>query len=330
MIEAKPMKIRLLSEKNIRSVAPTLPEAVALVEQAYRLDAEGKAEVPTKIGVHPDRANTFLHAMPAWVGDARALGMKWVSYFPGNFARGLPNSSGIIILNDPEHGLPCCIMEGMYVTFLRTAACAAVAAKYLVPRPPKTLGLIGCGGLGLWSLRVMSATFPSIEQVFVSSRTRGSREEFCTKMAQEGSWTITPVDDPLAAVRNMDVVVTSMPPGPVKPVAGEAFAPGMLFIPLDLVNSWQDDVLSSVDRVAADNPANFADQVQAKRATAFPALKKSVRIQDIVVGKLPRSSASDRSIVAVCGIASTDVVVGWEIYRRALAAGAGLEFDMQE
>ena len=69
-------------------------------------------------------------------------------------------------------GLPCCIMEGMYVTFLRTAACAAVAAKYLAPRPPKTLGLIGCGGLGLWSLRVMSATFPSIERVFVSSRTR--------------------------------------------------------------------------------------------------------------------------------------------------------------
>ena len=124
--------------------------------------------------------------------------MKWVSYFPGNFDRGLPDSTGIIILNDPEHGLPCCIMEGMYVTFLRTAACAAVAAKYLAPRPPKTLGLIGCGGLGLWSLRIMSATFPSIEQVFVSSRTRGSREEFCAKMAQEGNWTITPVDDPLA------------------------------------------------------------------------------------------------------------------------------------
>ena len=143
------MKIRLLSEKNVRSVAPTPPEVVALVEQAYRLDAEGKVEVPTKIGVHPERANTFLHAMPAWVGGARALGMKWVSYFPGNFDRGLPDSTGIIILNDPEHGLPCCIMEGMYVTFLRTAACAAVAAKYLAPRPPKTLGLIGCGGLGL-------------------------------------------------------------------------------------------------------------------------------------------------------------------------------------
>ena len=323
------MNIRLLSEQNIRSVAPTLPEIVALVEEAYRLDAEGKVEVPTKIGVHPERANAFLHAMPAWVGGACALGMKWVSYFPGNFDRGLPDSTGIIILNDPHHGLPCCIMEGMYVTFLRTAACATVAAKYLAPRPPKTLGLIGCGGLGLWSLRVMSTTFPSIEQVYVSSRTSRSREEFCAKMTQEGNWTITPVDDPSEAVRNIDIVVTSIPPGDVKPVTGEALAPGTLLIPLDLVNSWQDNVLLSADRVAADNPDNFAAQVKAKRTTAFPALRPAVRIQDLVVGKSPRASTSDRTVVAVCGIASTDVMVGWEIYRRARAANVGLEFDMQ-
>jgi alanine dehydrogenase len=322
------MQVRLLSEKNIRSVVPTLPEIVALVEQAYRLDAEGKAEVPTKIGVHPERANAFLHAMPAWVGDARALGMKWVSYFPGNFDRGLPDSTGIVILNHPDHGLPCCIMEGMYVTFLRTAACAAVASKYLAARAPRTLGLIGCGGLGRWTLRVMSAVFPSIEQVLVSSRTRGSREAFCAEMGQAGEWAITPVDDPLQAVRNVDIVVTSIPPGEVKPVTSEALTPGTLFIPLDLVNSWQDGVLRAADRVLADNPAHFSAQVQARRATAFPALKAPGKIQDLVVGKLPRASTFDRNVVAVCGIASTDVMVGWEIYRRACSADVGLEFDM--
>ncbi|MFZ1088586.1 MAG: hypothetical protein WAN75_04845 [Xanthobacteraceae bacterium] len=323
------MPIRLLSEKNIRSVVPQLPEIVALVERAYRLDAEGKAEVPTKIGVHPGRANSFLHAMPAWVGEVRALGMKWVSYFPGNFDRGLPDSTGIIILNDPEHGLPCCIMEGMHVTYLRTAACAAVAAKYLAPAPPRTLGLIGCGGLGLWTLRTMGAIFPSIDRVYVCARTRRSREEFSAKMSQEGDWKITPVDDPLRAVRNIDIVVTSIPPGNDKPVTAEAFTPGTLLIPLDLVNSWQDDVLACADRVVADNPAHFSAQVEARRTNASSRLKPPVRIQDLVVGKLPRGTASDRSFVAVCGIASTDVVVGWEIYRRACTANVGLEFDMQ-
>jgi alanine dehydrogenase len=322
------MPIRLLSEKNVRAVVPTLPEVVALVEQAYRLDAEGKAEVPTKIGVHPQRANSFLHAMPAWVGEARALGMKWVSYFPGNADHGLPDATGIIVLNDPEHGGPCCIMEGMHVTFLRTAACAAVAAKYLAPRVPKTLGLVGCGGLGRWSLRVMTATFPSIEQVYVSSRTRRSREEFSAKMAADGNWKIIPVDDPLDALRDIDIVVTSIPPGEDRPAASEAFVPGTLLIPLDLVNSWQDDVLSRADRIAADNPADFCARVKTRRRGALSGLKPPVRIQDVVVGKSPRALPSERTLIAICGIASTDVVVAWEIYRRACADNVGLQFDL--
>jgi len=323
------MKIKLLSEKDIRSISPGILEAVAMVEQAYRVDAEGRAEVPTKIGVHPTRANSFLHAMPAWVDGARALGMKWVSYFPGNLSQGLPDSTGIIILNDPDVGLPRCIMDGMYVTFLRTAACAAVAAKYLAPRTPRTLGLIGCGGLGLWSLRVMTAVFPSIEQVFVSSRMRESRERFCADMSREGSWRMTPVDDPLQAVREVDIVVSSMPPADVKPISGDALTPGTLFIPLDLINSWQDDVLAAVGRVVADNPTHFAAQVQGRRAPAFPNLKPPTSIQDVVAGKSPRASSSECTLIAVCGIASTDVVVGWEIYRRACAANVGLEFDLQ-
>jgi len=323
------MPIRLLSANDVRSVVPALSEVVALVEQAYRLDAEGKVEVPTKIGVHPERSNSFLHAMPAWVNGARALGMKWVSYFPGNFDRGLPDSTGLIILNDPEHGLPCCVMEAMHVTFLRTAACAAVAAKYLAARPPRTLGLVGCGGLGLWSLRVMGAIFPSIQQVYVSSRTRPSRESFCAKMSQEGKWKLMPVDDPREAIRNVDIVVTSIPPGKDKPVTADAFAEGTILIPLDLMNSWQDDVLALADRVLADDPAHFSAQVERRRASALSRLKAPVRIQDLVVEKLPHAAPRDRSLVAVCGIASTDVVVGWEIYRRACAANVGREFDMQ-
>lgn len=325
------MKIRLLSETDIRAVAPALPEIVALVEEAYRLDAMGKAEVPTKIGVHPDRPNSFLHAMPAWVngGNARSLGMKWVSYFPGNLSNGLPDSTGIIILNDPDVGLPRCVMEGMYVTFIRTAACAAVAAKYLASRPPKSLGLVGCGGLGFWSLLTFQAIFPSIERVYVSSRTAESRETFCAKASEKNVCVITPVAHPLEAVRDVDIVITSIPPGSAEPVSGQALAPGSLFIPLDVVNSWQNDVLSSIDRVFADNPANFSTQVKMKRPTAFATLRRVGRTQDIIAGKAARSSTSERTVVVVCGIASTDVVIAWEVYRRAIAANLGLDFDLQ-
>jgi ornithine cyclodeaminase/alanine dehydrogenase-like protein (mu-crystallin family) len=322
------MTIRLLNEKQVRSVVPDLATVIALVEQAYRLDALGKAEVPTKIGVHPPYPKSLLHAMPAWIDDVRALGMKWISYFPGNLKWSLPDSTGIIILNEPDHGQPCCIMEGMYITFLRTAACAAIAARYLLTSPPKSLGLVGCGGLGLWSLRLMTAVFPSIERVLVASRSPESRKSFCAERAAEGPWIIAPVDNPLDAVRDMDVVVTSVPPGDARPVSGEAFKPGGLFIPLDLTNSWDDSVMQTADRAVADNPADFARRAKARSTADFPVLLKIDLIQDLVCGRGQKARREDRTLIAICGIASTDLVLAWEIYRRAIAAGIGTEFDL--
>jgi len=140
---------------------------------------------------------------------------------------------------------------------------------------------------------------------------------------------MTPVDDPVEALRNVDIVVSSVPPGDVRPVDGRALAPGSVFIPLDLVNSWQDNVLTEVDQVAADNPAHFVAQVKGRRAAASAGLKPPKSIQDAVAGKTNLASPGARTMIAVCGIASTDVVVGWEIYRRACSAHVGLEFDMQ-
>ena len=139
------MKLRILSEQQVSAVAPPLREIVDLVEATYRMEAD----VPTKIGVHPPGWNNgFCHAMPAWVAPARALGMKWVSYLPGNAARGYPDSAALIVLNDPDTAQPVALLEGMWITYARTAACAAVAARHLANPDPKRLGLVGCGGLG--------------------------------------------------------------------------------------------------------------------------------------------------------------------------------------
>jgi alanine dehydrogenase len=322
------MSVLLLNDRDVRSVAPKPHDVVSLIEQAYRLDSEGKAEVPTKIGVHPSHPNSFLHAMPAWVDDVRALGMKWISYFPGNIRRGIPDSSGIIILNSPDDGRPCCIMEGMHITFVRTAACAAIAAKHLLASPPKSLGLVGCGGLGLWSLRIMGTLFPNIERVMVSSRSPESRRQFCTERSSEGSWTLIPVDHADDAVRNVDVLVSSVPPGDAKPVHGDVLGPRTLFIPLDLTNSWDDTVMQNAERVVADNPGDFSTRVQRRRGSSFSVLARIDRLQHLVSGQTERSKPDKRTVVAICGIASTDLVLAWDIYRRALKTGIGVKFDL--
>ncbi len=167
---------------------------------------------------------------------------------------------------------------------LRTAACAAVAARYLLASPPKSLGLVGCGGLGLWSLRFMGTVFPSIERVMVSSRSPESRVSFCAERSAEGPWKLIPVDHPDEAVRDVDLVVSSIPPSEAKPVRGDVLGLQTLFIPLDLINSWDDAVMERAERVVADNPSHFSARVQSGRSRSYPALDSIERIQDLGLG----------------------------------------------
>lgn len=324
------MAIRLLNQRHVQSLAPDLPAVVSIVEQAYRLDAEGMVDVPTKIGIHPTYPKSFLHAMPAWVDGVGALGVKWISYFPGNRQRGYPDSTGIVILNDPNDGQPCCIMEGMQITRMRTAACAAIAAKRLVTSPPKSLGLVGCGELGLWSLRLMTTVFPSIERVMVTSRSFESRKSFCTEHASEGPWILAPADHVDEAVRDVDVVISSVPPGDARPVHGDALQPGSLFIPLDVTNSWDDTVMERADRIVTDNQGDFSARIHNRRGRSFAVLANVDLIQDLVVGRVEKSRPGERVVVAVCGIASTDLVLAWEVYQRALKKNVGNKFDLYE
>src|SRR5687767_11221549 len=206
----KSIEVTVLSEHDIAAIAPARADIVRIIERTYRAASAGRAEVPAKIAVHPDFPASFCHAMPAWVEAERALGMKWITYYPGNAARGLADSTGIIILNDADSGMPVAVMEGMWITYARTTACAAVATRHLARAGSTRLGLIGCGGLGTWSLRTFSEVFSDIAEVRVSSRNSQSREAFCRAMAAEVKWRMIPASSNEEVVRESDIVISSI------------------------------------------------------------------------------------------------------------------------
>lgn len=331
-MSSRPIKPLILSERDIRAVAPSRREIVEIVEATYRMDADGKAEVPTKIGVHPGRTNSFIHAMPAWVAGDRSLGVKLISYYPGNFERGVHNSTGLIVLYDPDDGQPLAIMEGMWITFARTVASAAVAAKHLSVPEPRRLGLVGCGGLGEWSLLTMTEMFPSLREIFVSSRRAKSREAFCRRFAEQGPWSLRPVPEPRQAVEAMDIVISSTPQQAEPRLFGAWWSPGTLAIPLDYPYAWDDaayamaDVLYSDDRVRLDLYEKTAAGA-GRPGLRFPRDHRT--LQELCAGRAAgRADPEARIFAIVTGIASTDVTVAAEIYRRAKAAGLGTEIAL--
>ena len=95
-----------LSSEDVAAVGPPMAEIIAALDLALREKGEGKVEMPPKPGVHPGGGDNFIHAMPAWIPALGSAGVKWVSGFPGNRDRGLPYITGLLVLNDPETGLP--------------------------------------------------------------------------------------------------------------------------------------------------------------------------------------------------------------------------------
>jgi alanine dehydrogenase len=116
-------------------------EYINIVEEAFKLYGEGKVQMPAKVYLSFDKGD--LRCMPAYLPSMKAAGVKNVNVHPGN--KELPAVMATITLFDPETGFPLAIMDGTYITQMRTGAAGGIAAKYLSREDSKAAGFIGAG-----------------------------------------------------------------------------------------------------------------------------------------------------------------------------------------
>ncbi|MHA2210696.1 MAG: ornithine cyclodeaminase family protein, partial [Candidatus Thorarchaeota archaeon] len=161
------MKIHYLSMSDVFDVGLSFDEAVAITEQSLREHGEKQVVNPPKLGIHP-LPDSFMNAMPAYLPRKKACGLKWVSGFPTNLPKGLPSIAGVIIMNDPETGLPEAIMDGTYITTLRTVCVSVIATKHLCNEDASEMAIVGCGVQGTNHAIALKRMMPSISEVRVS------------------------------------------------------------------------------------------------------------------------------------------------------------------
>jgi ornithine cyclodeaminase/alanine dehydrogenase-like protein (mu-crystallin family) len=160
--------------------------------------SSGTTSVPPRAGARVgDRG--ILGAMPGYVPGV-ALEVKLVSVFPANHGRGMPSHQGLIALFDEESGAPLALMDGTYITAIRTGGSAAVAARALAREDSAVLAILGAGVQG-WS---HLETFPRIrnfKEIRIASRSRDHAEALAHRRA--GARAVESFED---AVRGADVV----------------------------------------------------------------------------------------------------------------------------
>lgn len=311
-----------LSRAEIEKLNIFTEEIISAVEEAFREKARGKAEVPPKPGVHPQK-DAFIHAMPAYLPKMTVAGVKWVSGFPKNPERGLPYISGLLILNDLETGFPICVMDCTWVTAKRTGAATAVAAKHLARKEAKTLGILGCGVQGRSNLEALMVVCKGLEEVKAYDVDAKNLRRYVGEMTVKHGVKVIPVNSPRKAVQDCDVVVTAGPilenPRPV--IEATWFKDGGFACPLDFDSYWKPAAMHSMDKFCTDD----VDQLEYyKRQGYFSDIPNVyAELSEIVCGQRPGRQNSERIMSMNLGLAIEDMATAKLVYEKAKKVGAG-------
>lgn len=315
-------EILYLTREDVEAVGVQMPQIIQVLDQTFKEKGEGRYEMPPKPGIHPGQ-DAFMHAMPAYVPHLQAAGIKWVSGNPRNQGRGLPYISGLLILNDPDTGIPLSVMDATWITGKRTGAASAVAAKYLAKKNSSSLGVIACGVQGRSHVEAFASLFP-LEKVKAYDVYPDVAAQFAGEMSAAFDLEVEVVSSVKEAVQGMDIVVTSGPilRDPKASIEPGWLSPGGFASPVDFDSYWTGAALQEMDKLVTDDIEQMEYYRQAGYFQQTP--RASADLGDIAAGKQPGRENDEERIAALnLGVALDDMATASLIYHQALAKGIG-------
>ncbi len=319
----KDQKLLYLSRADVEAVGLSMREIIESVEAAFCEKGCGRVEMPPKPAVHPG-ANTFAHAMPAFIPALRSVGVKWVSGNPDNPKQGIPYINGLVILNDPETVSPVAVMDCTWITAKRTGAATAIAAKYLARSEAKTIGILGAGVQGFGNLEALKSLFP-IEHVTVYDlRPEAARLYREKALSAWPDMTVVVATGPREAVEGMDLVVTAGPTvrPPHATIKAGWLGAGSFASMVDYDSYWDRAALREADKFTTDDVPQLEDHKKLGYFLDIPPVY--AELGEIVAGlKKGRESSRERNIACNLGLAIDDMAVAPLIYERARERGIG-------
>ena len=312
-----------LSRADVIATGVTMAEVIELVKTGFREKGAGRVEMPPKPGIHPGAKDNFIHAMPAYIPAMGAAGMKWVSGYPGNQQRGLPYISGLLILNDPETGLPLAVMDCVWITAMRTGAATAVAAQCLARPDSAVLGVLGCGVQGRSNMQALHTCFP-LQRVMAYDLEPAGAQRFAEWGRDQLGLEVVPVDDARRAVSGCDLIVTA---GPILKVPHATIQAGWMdagaFASMvDYDTYWQRAALREVDKFCTDDVPQLRHYASMGYFEDIPEIYAD--LGELVSGAKPgRETREERTIACNLGLALDDMAVAPTVYRLAVEKNIG-------
>lgn len=175
--------IKILSQQEIKN-SLDMQSVIEAVEQAYRYKSTDRAQVYPLICKMYENEGEF-DIKSGECSGAGIFGLKLVCGFPENVKKGLPRSNGIIVVYDFSSGLVQGIVDGVYITRIRTGAAGGIGAKYLARWDSKTLMVLGAGRIVMSQIAAVLEVMPEIKKVVICNPRHPKKAEELAKTAKK-------------------------------------------------------------------------------------------------------------------------------------------------
>lgn len=308
-------------------------EVMENVEVALKEFSASRTDTPIRTALPFGEGNSGL-VMPSLSEQLETMGLKYVTVVPGNNDIGKKVIHGVVLLSDTKTGEPQALLEGSYLTLMRTGALSGVATKYLAPPSASTLGIIGTGeqARGLCEAVLVAR---EIEKIYVYNRSVDKAKAFAEFASERFGKEVIVCQDANEVVRNVDVLVTATTANtpvfsePLRPGvhvnAVGSFRPTMQEIPTDAIRSANKVVVESTD-AALEETGDLQTPIE---EGAFAAEDLHAELGKIISGeKKARENDEEITVFKSVGLAIVDIVVAKYLYQKALEQNAGTRVEL--
>ena len=328
------MKVLMVNQQEVQQWL-SISECAEAMADIFKMLNRGNAVNPLRnIMWLPDKSG-LIGTMPAYLGDARVMGLKAISVFPGNHATEYDSHQGTVMLFETQNGRLLAMMDAGKITAIRTAAVSAVATRLLASTDAENLAILGSGVQAATHLDAMRVV-RNIKRVKVWSRNFDHAQSFAQRESTRLSLSIEAIENAERAVEEADIICTvTSSTDPI--LQGDWIAPGTH------INAVGSSVpfARELDTAAVVKSKLFVDRRESTLNEAgdflFPQKEGAINdahvlweIGDILLDKVKgRESVNDITLFKSLGLAVEDVAAAHFIYQKLSKQGGGrwVEFN---
>lgn len=313
-----------LTKEQCLNSGVTREDVLGLTKEVLIAHGKKEYEMPAKIGIHPF-PEVFYHAMPAYVPSMKAAGCKWIECYPDNPKKfNLPQTTGLMIMNDVLSGCPVAIMDSTWITAMRTPAVTLLAAAELDPNT-ETFGMFGCGVQGQEHVLFAVKALKKLKKIYVYDIKEEMMDKLIERIQPQIEVEIIKSKSPKELAEKCKVMssATLITKDTLSIVKNEWISKGQTILPCDLNTFWDPKITKRADKYIVDS---IEEHELFNQMGYFPdgLCDISAETGEIIAGLKPgRESANELIVCSNIGMAVCDVALGRKLFDIALANGLG-------